>query len=114
MIIPTVIVRALAPAMLLAGCATPYKANGLGGGFVDERIDDNAYSVAFHGNSLAKHERVWNFWFYRCAELTREKGYSAFAVAPGSPAAKTSDNGSPWLAVKGGGYVPHYYYAPNP
>lgn len=52
------------------------------GGYQDEKIDDSRYRVEFFGNGHASKERVWNFWIYRCAELTISKGYTYFRVEP--------------------------------
>jgi Skp family chaperone for outer membrane proteins len=65
-----------------AGCATGYGAQGLTGGYSDSRINDTHYVVQFNGNGFASKERVWNFWFYRCAELVTEKGFAYFDIEP--------------------------------
>ena len=65
---------AVALAVLMTSCATPYMPNLLlGGGYSDHRIDDNHYQVMFDGNGLATSDHVWYFWFYRCAELTKDR-----------------------------------------
>ena len=74
---------AVALAVLMTSCATPYMPNLLlGGGYSDHRIDDNHYQVMFDGNGLATSDHVWYFWFYRCAELTKERGYANFTLEP--------------------------------
>lgn len=67
---------------MLASCATTYQKRGLGGGYSETRIDDNRYAVYFDGNGYASKDRVWYFWIYRCAQLTLEKGYTYFSLAP--------------------------------
>lgn len=71
---------AMAAALAAAACATGYGPNTLGGGYADERVDDSHYRVKFQGNGYASQDRVWNFWIYRCAELTKQKGYTHFAL----------------------------------
>jgi hypothetical protein len=79
-------VSALLAGVLLVACATPYKENGLGGGYTDEKIDETHYRVKFAGNGYASSDRVWAFWMYRCAELAKEKGYTHFSLhKPGDP-----------------------------
>lgn len=65
---------------VLAGCATPYQSKGLTGGFTDTKIDDVTWRVRFDGNGYAKQEMVWNYWIYRCAELTLAQGYAGMAI----------------------------------
>lgn len=65
-------------ALAATACATGYRSSGLGGGYSDDRLDDSHYLVRFDGNGYASRERVWHFWFHRCAELTLEKGFAFF------------------------------------
>lgn len=77
---------AVGVAVMAASCATGYGPNMLTGGYSDEKVDDSHYRVKFNGNGYASQERVWNFWIYRCAELTQQKGYTHFALQkPGEP-----------------------------
>lgn len=69
-----------AVAFVLAGCATPYQSKGLIGGFTDTKIDNATWRVRFDGNGYAKQEMVWNYWIYRCAELTLAQGYAGMAI----------------------------------
>lgn len=66
----------------LLGCVmpTPYAPNTGGGGYTEIQIDRNHYRVKFDGNSQTAKDRVWNFWLYRCAELTKAKGFSYFSL----------------------------------
>lgn len=107
-----------------SGCATGYGARGLTGGYSDERIDDTHHLVKFNGNGYASKERVWNFWFYRCAELTAEKGFAYFdletkkdgkqslldAPPPATRPASSQPTGG-GLVVVPAGYT--YYYSPG-
>jgi hypothetical protein len=72
----------MAVVVMLAGCATAYKKSGLTGGYGETRIDSNHYMVYFNGNGYASEDRVWYFWIYRCAQLTREQGFAYFSVTP--------------------------------
>jgi hypothetical protein len=69
--------------LLLAGCASGYRQNLFlnGGGYNESKIDDTTYLVSFNGNGYTSSDRVWNFWIYRCAELTKEKGYANFTLS---------------------------------
>lgn len=66
----------------LFACTTPYGPYGATGGYKDEKISENRYMVSFYGNGNTSGQTVWNFWIYRCAELTLEKGYEFFSIAP--------------------------------
>lgn len=67
---------------MLVACATGYGRKGLTGGYGESKIDDSHYIVYFDGNGYASKDRVWYFWIYRCAQLTKERGYEYFAVEP--------------------------------
>jgi hypothetical protein len=113
----------LVAALMVVSCASPYGQNTLIGGYKDTRIDDTHYQVRFDGNGNSSADRVWNFWIYRCAELTKQKGFAYFALQ--RPADKTSgiqraearlaafhegDDPPRMMPAKGGGasYVPIY------
>lgn len=77
------LIRAIAVLLaiaVLAGCATGYQKRGITGGYADSKIDDTHYVVKFDGNGFADKERVWHFWIYRCAQLTKEKGFTYFSL----------------------------------
>lgn len=84
---------------LLAGCAaTAYQQRGATGGYSEERVADASYDVRFSGNGFADADRIWSFWIYRCAELTREQGYSAFKLEK-IPKTSSLDRPGPVLSV---------------
>ncbi len=68
--------------LVVDGCATGYQPAGATGGYTDEKLDESHYRVRFAGNGYASKARVYYFWLYRCAELTRQKGYFYFGLAP--------------------------------
>lgn len=80
--------------MALVGCATTYHAKGPNGGYSDKRISDSAYVVSFRGKGFASYERVYNFWMYRCAELTLSHGYTLFSIQPNQPVAQQTPAGT--------------------
>jgi hypothetical protein len=83
-------------------CATGYGAKGLTGGYSDLKIDETHYRVKFDGNGYASKDRVWGFWMYRCAELTREKGYAYFSIQrPG----ETVGRAQPAPGIRSAAYV---------
>ena len=84
---------ALAAALLTASCASHYGPNTLFGGYKETRIDDSRFRVKFDGNGYTSQERVWSFWIYRCAELTRQNGYAYFGLE--RPPMQTSSVPSP-------------------
>lgn len=113
--------------LLVLSCATPYQPQGLTGGFSEQKISDSAFWVEFSGNGYASQDRVWNFWIYRCAELTLQNGYDYFTVrADAAPPQRASRrdagirpavydpnevNRGRMIKVHGGGgyvYIPSY------
>ncbi|MGJ7524075.1 CC0125/CC1285 family lipoprotein [Variovorax sp. GB1P17] len=87
------ILSVLALGALVACGTTPYGPRGLTGGYVETRVADDTYVVAFHGNGKTSGDMVWRYWIYRCAELTRQKGYELFTLAPDKAATQPTGNG---------------------
>lgn len=110
---------------LLGACSTMYHPAGLTGGYTDTRVTANSYIVEFSGNGYTSKEAVWNFWIYRCADLTQQSGYAYFAIEPKGSAAQVDDapavprfvvdDGQPpeWIELKGGGGAPTFVYVPG-
>jgi hypothetical protein len=108
----------------LAGCATGYQAHGITGGYSERRISDSAYVVTFNGNGFASHDRVYNFWLYRCAELTLSHGYTLFSARPDQANAQRSSEdaraqpalyqGTEGAAPTNTAFVPMFIPAPVP
>ena len=88
------VMAALLP-VALAGCATSYQSRGLTGGYSDRRIDDSAYVVTFRGKGGASRDRIYEFWLYRCSELTLSHGYALFAVRQNRPSAQLEPDPAP-------------------
>jgi len=78
--LPARVCAVLFAAVLTTSCATHYGPNTLFGGYKETRIDDARFRVKFDGNGYASQERVWSFWIYRCAELTKQNGYAYFGL----------------------------------
>jgi hypothetical protein len=60
---------AVACALLLAACQTPYvrKIPGLTAqGYSEIQIDETTYQVRFDGNANTPKEKVGLYWLYRC------------------------------------------------
>jgi len=67
-------------AILLAGCATQYQAQGLSGGYTDTQLGENIFQVSFRGNGYTPSERAADFALLRAAEVTMENGFRYFVV----------------------------------
>lgn len=106
----TRIALALGAALMAVSCATGYGPNFLTGGYDDEKVDDTHYRVKFHGNGYASQERVWNFWIYRCAELTKQKGYTYFSLQKPGAAPEPAPAPAPEPAPAPAGPKPAAYY----
>lgn len=82
--LPAVILM-VAVAILPAACATPTPFQPLGttrtgGGYSEQRIEDNRYRVMFTGNEFTSRETVENFLLYRAAQLTLQQGFDGFEM----------------------------------
>jgi len=108
-------------AVMLTGCATGYGPKGMTGGYEEQQIDDSSYRVSFYGNGNTDKDKVWNYWMYRCAELTKIKGFDFFnlIVEKKKTGAIPSDDGlrpanlrygEEGRLIKTAGY---YYYTPG-
>lgn len=82
---PTLILSGIAAILLGAsGCATYYRALQTGPpypeGYSEERLGENSWRVSFAGNSATSAIATFRLALLRCAELTEEGGFDAFAV----------------------------------
>jgi hypothetical protein len=77
--------------LLVTSCATPYQSKGLGGGYTDSKLaGDNTYMVNFQGNSYTSADEAYKSALRRCAELTKQNGYSYFVIFDSSTSMRTS------------------------
>ncbi len=80
---PGQLTLALAASLYLAGCSvapTPYQALGENGGYSEQQIENNRYSVKFTGNQSTPRDTVESYALYRAAEVTLENGHDYFKV----------------------------------
>lgn len=82
----------LAIALLLTGCATPYKPNGFAfnGGFDSAELEPNYFRVTFKGNEKTSRERASDFALLRVSDLMLERNCQSFAVVKSSNDIKKS------------------------
>jgi len=78
--------------LMLTGCATGYGPQGMTGGYKERKLDEGRYIVSFFGNGHTTEQLVWNFWLYRCAELTSQNGYDFFEILPSANHALGNEN----------------------
>ncbi len=71
---------AVASALLVSGCATPYQKDGLRGGYNEIQLDQNIFRISFQGNGYTSPRKVTDYILLRSAELTLEKGFRYFQV----------------------------------
>jgi len=76
--------------LLVFGCSTPYKSNGLMGGFSETQLDENVFRVSFRGNGFTNPERAADLSLLRAAELARNNGYSYFIIVDSQSYSKYS------------------------
>ncbi|MBX9616311.1 MAG: hypothetical protein Q8S03_01725 [Brevundimonas sp.] len=75
----------VAAALTLSACATstayaPAGFNGQRGGYAEQRLERDRYSISFSGNSVTSREQVEMSLLLRAAELTTENGYDWFST----------------------------------
>lgn len=104
-------------ALALAGCetATPYQPlNAPGthasGGYSDQQIEPNRWTVSFSGNDLTSRQTVERYLLYRAAELTLAQGYDWFTAVDRNTERKTDYVGfdDPLYAGWGGYWGPRW------
>ena len=97
--------------MALAACSvspTPYQVEADNGGYSEQRIEDDRYSVKFVGNRATPRDVVEEYALYRAAEVTIKHGYDYFKVVSREiePVARGGSGVSPRLGIGlGGGNV---------
>lgn len=72
---------ALAMTVVIAGCATPYKADGYGGGYSDVQLAEDTFRIAFKGNDATSRTRAEEFALLRAAEVTLAHGFRFFTLS---------------------------------
>lgn len=77
--------------LIFSACTTAYGPANWTGGYKERMLDEDSYIVSFFGNGNTPEQQVWNYWIYRCAELTLEKGYELFSLTPSSEHALLND-----------------------
>jgi hypothetical protein len=58
----------------LCSCATPYKSNGIAGGYSDTALAPDVYRISFQGNGYTSRDRAQDFAVLRAADLTLSHG----------------------------------------
>jgi hypothetical protein len=66
--------------LLLVGCATVYKPEGVTGGYRDAMTGPDTAIVSFSGNGYTSEDRVIAMLLVRCADITLQHGYRYFVV----------------------------------
>jgi len=87
----------LAVAVFLTGCATPYKPDGMMGGFSERQLGEDVFTVTFQGNGYTSDQKARDYLLLRCADVTLAHGSKYFRLV-GS--ANDSKNGA--MAVASG------------
>ena len=64
----------------VAGCATPYQAQGFQGGYAEARLDARTFRISFEGNVGLDRKTLEASLLRRAAELTLRQGFTHFAI----------------------------------
>lgn len=92
--------------IFLTGCATPYKSNGIMGGFSETQLSENVFKVSFRGNGYTSMERAEDFVLFRCAELSKQNGYNYFVIVDEKSYDKISQFQTPAYSTTSGTFSP--------
>ncbi|NDY58395.1 hypothetical protein G3N56_16800 [Desulfovibrio sulfodismutans] len=92
--------------LFLTGCATPYKSEGILGGFSETQLSENVFKVSFRGNEYTSMERAQDFVLFRCAELSRQNGYDYFVIVDEKSYNKISQYQTPAYSTTSGSVSP--------
>jgi hypothetical protein len=87
---------------VLAGCATPYKGNGIAGGFSETQLSENVWRVNFQGNGYTRGERATDMALMRSADLALMNGFTHFAIADSKSDTQTAAFTTPMTATTTG------------
>lgn len=79
----TDIILTLFVCFIISSCATSYSHKGLTGGYSETRLGEDTYSVRFQGNGYTSADKAGDFCLLRCAEITKENGYTYFKLIRG-------------------------------
>lgn len=96
------IITALA-LMVLCSCSTPYQAKGFRGGFTEQKLSSDMFSVSFSGNGYTGAATVQNYLLKRCAELTMLNGYTHFILIGSNGSTETTFHST--YSAKGQGNI---------
>jgi len=62
--------------LILAGCATPYRAqSGSGGGYSDEKLGEGSYKIRYVASGETEVMEVYRMWHRRATELCGSDKY---------------------------------------
>jgi hypothetical protein len=106
----------VAGALATTACAvgpTPYQPATAGsqirGGYSDQQIEANRFSVTFAGNSYTSRETVERYLLYRAAQLTVERGFDHFILVDRNTDKQTRT----YVDRPFGGYAGFGYWSPH-
>ncbi len=121
------LIIAAAVALALSACATatPYQPLAVRGastgGFSEQALEQNRWSVSFQGNSLTDRRTVETYLLYRSAELSLAQGYDWFTIVDRATERDTRVYADPfyndpfyWSPWAGGGYWSPHWRLYNP
>jgi len=90
----------IAALAVLGACATatPYQqAVDRSGGYAEQQIEQDRWTVSFAGNTLTDRQTVETYLLYRAAELTQQQGFDHFRVVDRNTDEKSRIVASPSL-----------------
>jgi uncharacterized protein (UPF0261 family) len=67
----------------VANCATPYKPNGLMGGYSEVQLNADTFQISVQGNAYTSTDRAQKIALLRAAELTLAAGAEHFVMLGG-------------------------------
>jgi hypothetical protein len=92
-------------AFLFCSCATPYKSNGIAGGYSETALAPDVYRISFQGNGYTSRDRAQDFAVLRAADLTLSHGYHYFAVINETQGGRSTTVNTPGYSYTSGSAV---------
>jgi len=80
------------PALAMLAACTPYQPSGIRGGFSETATAPATEIVSFSSNELTSANRTKRMLLYRCAQVTRQNGYSYFIITGDNRGFQTAHN----------------------
>ena len=91
--------RYLFLALFFAGCSTPYKDLGFGGGVEAQQLTADTYRILSRGNAYTSKTKIQDYTLLKAAETTQQAGGTHFVIMGGEDASRAVYLSTPGTAT---------------